>query len=145
MRVPPGDLLRWAALGAGLFLLATLAAFLANTLGLLGFTASDEDTGTRVTATVSVGAPCTAAGAGERVTFAIDGRELEARFDGCGHTEGEQVEITVPAGASDGDLVVQSAQAAVGDGVPGEDVGTLLMVVASGAGAGYAYLLRRGR
>jgi hypothetical protein len=139
-QVPPGYL-RWATLGIGLLLLAIVAAVLANTLGLSGFTASTGGGGTRVTATVTAGAPCTTSGASERVTFTIDGREREARFDGCGHADGEQVEITVPAGD---DSLVQAAQATVGAGVPGAGVGSLLLVTASLAGGGYAFLIRRG-
>jgi hypothetical protein len=142
VQVPP-RYLRWAILGAGLFLLAVVVTVAANVLGLSGFTASSEDVGTRVTATVSVGAPCDRAGANERVRFSQNGRDREVRFDGCGHAEGEQVDITVPPGAAD-DVVVHAAQAAVGDAAPTEGLGSLLLLTASTAGAGYAYLLVRG-
>jgi hypothetical protein len=139
----PSRYFRWAALGIGLFLFAVVLTVAANLLGLSGFTASGEDIGTRMTATISAGAPCDRAGANERVKFTQNGRELEVRFDGCGHTEGEQVEVTVPSGASD-DVVVHAAQAAVGDAAPTAGLGSLLLLTASTAGAAYAYLLLRG-
>lgn len=142
MWVPTGYL-RLAALGIGLFLFAITVTVAANTVGLTGFTAAAEDPGTRVTATVTAGAPCDRAGANERVRFTQGGREREVRFNGCGHAEGEQVEIAVPATPAGEDLVVHAARAAVGDTAPTEGVGSLLLLAASTAGAGYAYLLRR--
>ncbi|MCT2587343.1 hypothetical protein [Actinophytocola gossypii] len=143
-RVPvPLGYLRWLALGIALFLLAIGITITANAFGLTGFAAASSDPGTKVTATVSAGAPCTAdGGANERVTFTIDGREREARFNGCGHAEGEQVDITVPADPPP-NLVVYAAQAATGDGTAGEGLGSVLLVAASTAGAAYTYLLRR--
>jgi hypothetical protein len=136
--------LRWAAAGLGLFVLSVLVAVVVSALGLLGFSSAAEDGGTRVAATVTAGAPCSKAGATETVTFKINGAERRARFDGCGHTKGEPVEILVPPGPPRDDLVVHSAAAAVGDSAPGEGLG-LVFVVASGlAGAGYAFLIRRG-
>lgn len=141
VRVPTAYL-RWAALGIGLFLFAIAVTIAANMVGLTGFTAAAQDPGTRVTATVSAGAPCDRAGANERVTFTHRGQEREVRFDGCGHTEGEQVEITVPTTPTE-DLVVHAAQATTGTAAPTEGVGSLLLLTASTAGAVYAYLLRR--
>lgn len=127
-----------------MLLLAVASATLASTLGLTGFTASAENVGTRVTATVSAGVPCGGSAATtETVTYGADGRERRARFDGCGHTEGELVEITVPPDAPD-DVLVHSAGATVGDGAPGEGLGGVLLVAAALAGAGYAFLVRRG-
>ena len=113
MPVPIGYL-RWLALGIALFLLAIGITITANAFGLTGFAAASSDPGTKVTATVSAGAPCTAEGAAnERVTFSLDGQEREARFNGCGHAEGEQVDITVPADPP-ANLVVYAAPAAPG-------------------------------
>jgi hypothetical protein len=141
----PLGYLRWLALGIALFLLAIGVTIIANTFGLTGFVAeSSDDPGTKVTATVSAGAPCTAeGGANERVRFTLDGREREARFNGCGHAEGERVEITVPADPP-ATLVVYAASAATGDGTAGEGLGSILLVAASGGGAAYTFLLRRG-
>lgn len=142
MRIPSGYL-RWAAAGLVLLLLGVAVAVVASAVGLTGFTSSAEDPGTRVAATVAVGVPCSRAGA-ETVTFTVDGQERQARFDGCGHAKGEPVEILVPAGPSGDDLMVRSAAAAVGAGTPGEGLGFVLLVTSGLAGAGYAFLVRRG-
>lgn len=142
-QVPPGYL-RWAAVGLGLVAVGVAVAVVASALGLFGFSAATEDAGTRVSARVSAGAPCSASGTTETVTFKVDGADRQARFDGCGHAKGEPVEILVPPGPARDDLVVHSAGAAVGDSPPGEDLGFVLFVVGGLAGAGYAFLLRRG-
>ncbi len=139
--IPPGYL-RWAAAGAGVVVLGTVIAGLVSAAGLFG--ASSEDQGTDVRARVVAGTPCDRAGATETVTFTADGRDHRVRFDGCGHVEGEHVEITVPAGALPPDAVVHAADAAVGDSEDGEGLGLLLIVVSGAAGAGYAFLVRRG-
>ncbi|OLF10910.1 hypothetical protein BLA60_12820 [Actinophytocola xinjiangensis] len=117
---------------AAVAVFAALVTLLANLLGLTGFTA-EEETVNRVRATVSAAAPCTDSG-GERVTFTQDGRDREARFDGCGHTEGEQVEINVPDGATGDDLTVQAAHNAVDSGGSGGVPGVVLLFGAAVAG-----------
>ena len=141
MRIPPGYL-RWAAVGAGVVLLAVVLAVLANLFGLL----SDEvdNAGRTVSATVVAAAPCTSAGASETVKFTLDDGEREARFDGCGHQEGELVEIAVPANAGEDNLVVHAAQATTGTDGPGTGLPFVLIILSGMAGAGYAFLVRRG-
>lgn len=141
MRIPPAYL-RWTAVGAGVVLLAVVIAVLANLFGLLG----DEvdHAGRTVSATVVTGAPCTASGASETVRFTLDGTEHEARFDGCGHQEGEAVEIDVPPNVTDDDLVVHAAQATTGTDGPGSGLPFVLIILSGMAGAGYAFLVRRG-
>ncbi|GAB3446793.1 hypothetical protein GCM10027436_38030 [Actinophytocola sediminis] len=125
-----------------MLLFAVVVTAVANLVGLTGFSAPIEQ-GTRVTATVMANAPCDDSGAGERVQFRQAGKDREARFDGCGHAEGELVEITVPPGEAGANTEVRAAQAAVGDGAPTAGVSTLLLLTACGAGAGYVCLLRR--
>lgn len=139
--IPPGYL-RWAAAGAGVVVLGMLIAVLVNSVGLFG--ASREDQGGKARATVVSGAPCDRAGATETVSFKAGGKDHRARFDGCGHAKGEEVDVTVPAGPVTENLVVHAADAAVGDSQDGEGLGLLLIVVSGMAGAGYAFLLRRG-
>ncbi len=141
MIVPPGCL-RWAGAAAGVVVLGTVIATAVSMTGLLGGTA--EAQGTTVEARVVAGTPCDRAGATERVRFTVARNEHEARFNGCGHTKDEQVSIAVPPGPLTGDLVVHAAEAAVGDSREGEGLGLLLIVVSGMAGAGYAFLLRRG-
>jgi hypothetical protein len=139
--VPPGYL-RWAAAGAGVVLLGTLIATAVGIAGLFG--ASVEDQGRTVEARVVAGSPCDKPGATEKVRFTMDEKDHEVRFDGCGHAEEEEVAVTVPDGPLTGDLVVHAAEAAVGDSKDGEGLGLLLIVVSGMAGAGYAFLVRRG-
>jgi len=139
--VPPGYL-RWAAAGAGVVLLGTLIATAVGIAGLFG--ASVEDQGRTVEARVVAGSPCDKPGATEKVRFTMDEKDHEVRFDGCGHAEEERVAVTVPDGPLTGDLVVHAAEAAVGDSKDGEGLGLLLIVVSGMAGAGYAFLVRRG-
>jgi hypothetical protein len=139
--IPPGYL-RWAAAGTGVVVLGVLIAVLVSTVGLFG--ASQEDQGTKARATVVSGVPCDRAGATETVSFKVGGKDHRARFDGCGHAKGEPVDVTVPSGPLSDDLVVHAADAAVGDSQDGEGLGLLLIVVSGMAGAGYAFLLRRG-
>jgi hypothetical protein len=75
--------------------------------GLFGLD-TDVPATTHVTATVTKGAGCGQAGDGELVTFKHDGKEHQAKLDGCGHTEGEPVDVSVPADPS-GELVVHAA------------------------------------
>lgn len=141
MTIPPGYL-RWAATGAGVVVLGVLIAVAVSASGLFG--SSPEDSGRTVRASVVSGVPCDRPGATEKVRFTIAGKPHEARFDGCGHAKGERVDVTVPAGPVPADLVVHAADAAVGDLDRGEDLGLLLIVISGVAGAGYAFLVRRG-
>lgn len=138
--VPPGHL-RWAVASTGVVALGVLIAAVVDVAGVFG--SAETDTGTTVRATVVTGVPCDRPGTSEVVAFRQGRAERRVRFDGCGHAEGEPVEITVPTGAVGGDLVVHAAQAAVGDSVDGEGLGLLLIVVSGMAGAGYTCLLRR--
>lgn len=137
--IPPAYL-RWAVTGTGVVVLAVLAAVLVDSVGLFG--ASQEDQGSKARATVVTGVPCDRAGALETVSFKAGGKDHRARFDGCGHAEGEAVDVTVPPGPLAADLVVHAADAAVGDSQEGEGLGLLLIAVSGMAGAGYTFLLR---
>ncbi|HYQ64204.1 hypothetical protein [Actinophytocola sp.] len=139
--VPPGYV-RWAATGAGVVVLGVLVAVAVSVSGLFG--SAPEDQGTRARATVVTAAPCNSLGATETVRFTHAGKAHQARYDGCGHTRNEPVEVTVPTGPLPSDLVVHAADAATGDRENGEGLGLLLIVVSGMAGATYAFLVRRG-
>lgn len=139
--VIPAGYVRWAATVAGVVALGVLVAVAVSVSGLFG--SSPEDSGTTVRAKVVTGAPCDKPAATEKVRFHTAGKPHEARFDGCGHTRDEPVDVTVPAGPLPSDLVVHAADAAVGDQDSGEGLGLLLIVVSGVAGAGYAFLIRR--
>lgn len=142
MQISPGHV-RWAAIVAGVVLLGTGIAVVVGAFGLFGFSPPVPEA-TRVEARVIAGTPCDQQGGTETVTFTLDGRERQACFDGCGHQPGEPVEVAVPVGAADADLVVHAAQATTGDAGPRRSVGLGLLVVSGMAGAGYAYLVRFG-
>jgi hypothetical protein len=74
------------------------------------------------------------------VAFQQDGRERQARFDGCGHQAGEPVQVRVPAAAQD--TIVHAADATPGEGNHGRGLGLLLLTASGIAGAGYGLLLR---
>jgi hypothetical protein len=139
--IPPGYL-RWAAASAGVVVLGVLIAVLVSHIGFFG--SSQEDQGQKTRASVVAGVPCASAGAMETVTFKSGGKDLRARFDGCGHAKGEAVDVTVPTGPAGGDPVVHAADAAVGDGQTGDGLALLLIVVSGMAGALFAFLVRRG-
>jgi hypothetical protein len=128
-----------------LLLLSIAIATVVSVLGLFGFTSATEDAGTRVSAKVATATPCNRPNAVEIVTFRNDGEDKQARFDGCGHTKGEPVEILVPPGPVVESMVVHSAGAAVGDRAPGEGLGRVLLVGSGLAGAAYVFLVRRGK
>jgi hypothetical protein len=139
--VPPGYV-RWAATGAGVVVLGVLVAVAVSVSGLFG--SAPEDQGTRARATVVTAAPCNRSDATETVKFTHAGKAHQARYDGCGHTRNEPLEVTVPTGPLPSDLVVHAADAATGDRENGEGLGLLLIVVSGMAGATYAFLVRRG-
>lgn len=112
-----------------------------GTFGLFGFSSADAGPGRRVEARVIGAQPCDRSGAMETVRFSVDGRDREARFDGCGHRPEEPVEVLVPAGDSD---VVHAAAATTGESGNARRLGLLLLALSGVAGAGYGLLVRRG-
>jgi len=119
-----------------------LIAVVVSVSGLFG--SSPEDQGTDVRATVVTGVPCNRPGATETVRFTHARKPHQARFDGCGHTKNEPVEVKVPTGPLPPDQLVHASNAARGDSENGEGLGLLLIVVSGMAGATYAFLVRRG-
>jgi hypothetical protein len=109
-----------------------------GTLGWFGFATGDWDAGQRVEATVVTGLPCGQRGT-ETVSFQQDGQQRQARFDGCGHQQGELVQVRVPSAA---DPVVHAADATTGEGNHGRGLGLLLLTVSAMVSAGYGLLLQ---
>ncbi len=103
--------------------------------------AMGETAGQRVSATVVTTGSC---GARELdlVEVQVDGGPREARLDGCGHREGETLDVLLPADTS-GDLTVQTA-GAVSDAAPlSVRLATLMLCLSGLAGGFYAYLINR--
>jgi hypothetical protein len=107
-----------------------------GTLGWFGFDAGDSVGGRQTEAKVVTGRACNEPGT-EVVTFQQDGRERRADFDGCGHQEGETVQIRVPSPTAP---LVHSADATPGEADPGRGLALLLLTLASIAGGAYALL-----
>ncbi|MET0134836.1 MAG: hypothetical protein ABW215_14740, partial [Kibdelosporangium sp.] len=106
--------------------------------GLFGL--SDVSTETRqLTATVTAGSGCAAGGGDERVTFTMDGREHQAKLDGCGHREGEPVDVSVPS-TPGSDMVVHAASAATGESDARRPVAFILFLLSSFAGGAFAFV-----
>lgn len=125
-------------------MLSVVLAVVVSALGLFGFGSAAGDTGTRVAARVTNDSPCNAASTFEVVTFKLEGRDRQARLDGCGHARGELVDILLPPGPVVDSMVVQSAGSAVDTSGPGEGLRLMLLVISGLAGAVYAFLVRRG-
>jgi hypothetical protein len=109
--------------------------------GTLGSQQAAERT---ATATVVASAPCGAATAGDVVQVPVNGTTRQAHLDGCGHTQGQQLQVQVPVAPGSGDLVVRPS-------VPGESssaestpnrLSWVLLTLATIAGGGYMLLLR---
>ena len=109
-----------------------------GTLGWFGLGSGDFDAGQTVDATVVTGLPCGQRGT-ELVSFRQDGWDRQARFDGCGHQQGEPVQVRVPAAS---DPMVHAANATTGSGNHGRGLGLLLLLVAGIAGGGYGVLMQ---
>jgi hypothetical protein len=107
--------------------------------GLFGLSGATRPT-TQLTATVIKGAGCSQASDGERVTFTKDGNEHEAKLDGCGHHDGEPVDVSVPAGAGGPGIVVQAASAATGESDARRPVAFTLFLLSSFAGGAFALI-----
>ena len=136
VQLPPGNA-RWVVLSGGVLVLSVMITVIIGTLGWFGFATGDSGAGRQVEARVITGQPCDRPGT-EVVAFQQDGRERQARFDGCGHQAGEPVQVRVPAAGD----VVHAADATPGDGDNGRRLRLLLLTGSGIAGAGYGLLMR---
>jgi hypothetical protein len=107
--------------------------------GLFGLSIAAPAT-TQLTAKVTKSVGCGQAADGERVTFIQDGKEQEAKLDGCGHRDGEPVDVSVPSGSSGPDIVVHAASAAAGESDARRPVTFILFLLSSLAGGVFALM-----
>jgi hypothetical protein len=105
---------------------------------------SDNGSAANATATVIKAVACGQGADAETVTFRHDGRELQARFDGCGHQEGETLTIAVPDETAGDEVVVRAASATPGGENPRRRLSLPLLVLSTVAGIGYVHLVARG-
>jgi hypothetical protein len=76
----------------------------------------------------------------ETVEFTLEGQTRRAEFNGCGHQDGEPVDVRL----TPGNTVVGAADATTGSSDNDDGLGLVLLVVAGVAGAGGGLLVRRG-
>jgi hypothetical protein len=117
--------------------LSVMITVIIGTLGWFGFAPGDSGTGRQVEARVVTGQPCDQPGT-EVVAFQQDGRERQAKFDGCGHQAGELVQVRVPSATA---TLVHASDATTGEGNHGRDLGLFLLALSGVAGACYALLM----
>lgn len=117
-----------------------LIAVVVGSFGWFGFGEGESAGGQVMPAKVIRSEPCNPPGAMETVEFTVGGQTRRADFNGCGHRDGEPVDIRLTAGNS----VVGAADATTGSSDTGEGLGLVLLVVAGVAGAAGGVLVRRG-
>lgn len=129
------------AVAVGVGLLVIVLAWYAGP-GLFGIT--NQAKGTTVRAEVVKPTPCAGGTAEEAVKFEFGGRPREGTLDGCGHGQGERVNIVVPDGAGAGTISVHAADVAVGASDPRRSIGLALLVFSCFSGGMYVLLVLRG-
>jgi hypothetical protein len=97
------------------------------------------------TARVLESAPCGAATGGDLVEVTVGGQPKRGRFDGCGHTPGQQLRVQVPVDPAS-ELVVkpESLTASASGQASGtrDRLSWVLLTLAGIAGGGFMLLLR---
>ncbi|HEX3780892.1 MAG TPA: hypothetical protein VHX38_14595 [Pseudonocardiaceae bacterium] len=141
-KTPVRQSLPYAIAGLVVIGIAVFALWLLSGLsGLRGSTPTD----TTAQATVLTQVSCQAAQPYDAISAQVAGHPLALKLNGCGHSAGTRLTVLVPAGATEGTLVDQSAAA------PGTATGLshrvafLLLVVSAAAGGFFGYLLYRQR
>ncbi|WP_253777065.1 hypothetical protein [Goodfellowiella coeruleoviolacea] len=134
---------RWAllVLGIGLATVAAAIAVVWRLPDVLAPQAASTDSGAKVEATVTSSAPCNQANARDGVELKVNDRTLNAQLDGCGHSQGEIVEVQVPT-RTDGEIVVSVSGVTPGGSGLLRPLTVLLFFLSALAGAVYAFLVR---
>lgn len=141
--VGPNLSLKWptVAIPAAAGLLVVLLAWLAGP-GLLGI--SGDDRGAPAQAEVTKPASCDTPDAAESVKFTLGGKTREGTLSGCGHAQGERVEVGVPIDAPEtGVITLRAADTSAGAQDARRPVGLALLVFACFSGGMYVYLVLR--
>ncbi|WP_410590719.1 hypothetical protein [Amycolatopsis sp. lyj-23] len=126
------------AIPAAAGVLVVLLAWLAGP-GLLGI--AGDVLGAPVQAQVTKPAPCGQADAKETVQFTVAGKPHEGTLDGCGHAQGERVEVAVPEAVPDqGAVSVTLADTSMGASDARRPLGMALLVFACFSGGMFVYL-----
>ncbi|WP_410607857.1 hypothetical protein [Amycolatopsis sp. lyj-109] len=126
------------AIPAAAGVLVVLLAWLAGP-GLLGI--GNDVLGAPVPAEVTKPAPCGQADAKETVKFTVAGKAHEGTLDGCGHGQGERIEVAVPEVLPDqGPVAVNLADTSMGASDARRPLGLALLVFACFSGGMFVYL-----
>jgi hypothetical protein len=126
------------AIPAAAGVLVVLLAWLAGP-GLLGI--SNDDLGAPVTAEVTKPAPCDRPDAVETVKFTVAGKTHQGTLNGCGHGQGERVDVGVPEVLPDqGTVTVRAADTSAGASDARRPIGMALLVFACFSGGMFVYL-----
>jgi hypothetical protein len=126
------------AIPAAAGILVVLLAWLAGP-GLLGIT--NVDLGAPVQAEVTKPVPCDRPDAVETVKFTVAGKIHEGTLNGCGHGQGERVDVGVPEELPDqGTVTVRAADTSAGASDARRPVGLALLVFACFSGGMFVYL-----
>ncbi|WP_328606603.1 hypothetical protein [Amycolatopsis sp. NBC_00345] len=138
------SLQRWLQVGiptAAGVLVVVLAWFAGP--GLFGIAVNDGGVPTQ--AEVTKPAACSAANPVESVKFTLGGKPREGSLNGCGHAQGDHVEVGVPSDApADGPVTVRASDTSAGSQDSRGPIALVLLVFACFAGGMYAYLVIKG-
>ncbi|MDT8909366.1 hypothetical protein [Amycolatopsis sp. PS_44_ISF1] len=138
------SLQRWLQVGipTAVGVLVVLLAWIAGP-GLFGVVVNDA--GTPTPAQITKPAACSAADPVESVKFTLGGQTREGSLNGCGHAQGDQVEVGVPADApAQGPVTVRAADTSAGSQDARGPIALALLVFACFAGGMYAFLVVKG-
>jgi hypothetical protein len=126
------------AIPAAAGVLVVLLAWLAGP-GLLGI--GNDVLGAPVQAEVTKPAPCDRPDAKETVRFTVAGKAHDGTLDGCGHGQGERIEVAVPDVLPDqGAVAVHAADTSMGASDARRPLGLALLVFACFSGGMFVYL-----
>ena len=110
--------------------------------GLLGI--KPDDAGAPVRAEVTRPTPCDHPDPVEAVKFTLGGKTREGTLNGCGHGQGEHLEVGVPIDApSEGVITVRAADTSAGAQDARRPIGLALLVFACFSGAMFVHLVQR--
>ncbi|WP_148309351.1 hypothetical protein [Kutzneria albida] len=108
----------------------------------LGFSSTADATDPPVQATVVNSAQCGGPDAHDTVEAQVNGQRKQVPLSGCGQAKGTTLNVVIGTG-SNGQPLAQATDAAQVGGNRNGRLTALLMCLSGGAGALYAYLIRR--
>ncbi|MBN6036766.1 hypothetical protein [Amycolatopsis sp. 195334CR] len=133
---------RWREVAVAVVTGVLVVLAVALTPGVLGGSGGSGDAVVRATVTKPL--PCTNTGAREGVRVEVDGQRRDATLSACGHNEGEQFDVVLPADAGAGPLEVRIAPSVAGQSTLLRPVALGLLALSCLSGGLYAWLFLRG-